>query len=349
MSTFAKLADLPLEIESCELQGLTKSVALGERMTTVVRLLGAGEEGVGEDVIVYPNDQLAFQLAGPPDLKGSWTLSEFGDHIDNLDLFTVEPLFKSYRGWRRWAFHSAALDLALRQSGSALHEVLAIEPQPMTFVLSVNLGEPAHTDSLHALLARYPDLRLKLDVAPSWDDQLLGELAELNAVDTIDFKGFTPDLGDALPADPALYRRVAEAFPDAWLEDPNLNTPEADAALAEHRDRITWDTLSRSIADIESLAFAPRMINIKPSRFGSLRELFTAYDFCAERGIGVYAGGMFELGPGRGQAQYLASLFHPQTPNDIAPAGYNDPVPADGLPVSPLAPAPTATGFRWEA
>src|SRR6185312_2399770 len=116
MSTFAKLADLPLEIESCSLQGLTKSVALGERMTTVVHLLGAGEEGVGEDVIVYPNDQLAFQLAGPPDLTGSWTLAEFGDHIDDLDLFTVEPLFKSYRGWRRWAFHSAALDLALRQS-----------------------------------------------------------------------------------------------------------------------------------------------------------------------------------------------------------------------------------------
>ncbi len=348
MSTFAKLADLPLEIESCSLQGLTKSVALGERMTTVVHLLGAGEEGVGEDVIVYPNDQLAFQLAEPPDLTGSWTLAEFGDHIDSLDLFTVEPLFKAYRAWRRWAFHSAALDLALRQSGSALHEVLAVQPQPMNFVLSASLGEPAHTDALHALRARYPDLRLKLDVSPSWDDRLLGEIAGLGAVDTVDFKGFTPDLGDALPADPALYRRVAEALPDAWLEDPNLNSPEADAALADYRDRITWDTPSRSIADIESLAFAPRMINIKPSRFGSLRELFAAYDFCAERGIGVYAGGMFELGPGRGQAQYLASLFHAQTPNDIAPAGYNDPVPADGLPASPLPPAPTATGFRWE-
>jgi hypothetical protein len=90
------------------------------------------------------------------------------------------------------------------------------------------------------------------------------------------------------------------------------------------------------------------MINIKPSRLGSLRELCAAYDFCAEQGIGVYAGGMFELGPGRGQAQYLASLFHAQAPNDIAPAGYNMPVPADGLPSSPLAPTPAAVGFRWE-
>jgi L-alanine-DL-glutamate epimerase-like enolase superfamily enzyme len=348
-STFAKLADLPLEIESCSLEGLSQDVSMGFwRLTTVVHLHGGGEEGVGEDVIPYPDDQTAFQRAGVSDVAGSWTLAEFGAHVDSLDLFTVEPLFSAYRKWRRWAFHSAALDLALRQAGRALHEVLEVEPRPMMFVLSTGLGEPASTDGLRALLARYPYLRLKLDASSSWDDRLLGELAELNVVDTVDFKGFTPDLGDAIPADPALYQRIAEALPGVWLEDPNLGTPEADAALAPHRERITWDTPSRSIADIEALEFAPRMINIKPSRFGSLQELCAAYDFCAERGIGVYAGGMFELGPGRGQAQYLASMFHPQGPNDIAPAGYNDPVPVDGLQASPLPPTPTATGFRWE-
>ncbi len=348
-STFAKLADLPLEIESCSLQGLAKDISMGfERLATVVCLHGDGEEGVGEDVVSYPNDQLAFQRTGAPDLAGSWTLAEFGTHVDGLDLFTEQPLFGAYRAWRRWAFHSAALDLALRQAGRALHAVLGLEPQPMTFVLSTGLGEPASTDGLRELLGRYPDLRLKLDASASWEDRLLNELAELNAVDTIDFKSFTPDLGDACPADPSLYRRVAEALPHVWLEDPNLATPEADAALAPYRDRITWDTPSRSIADIQALAFAPQMINIKPSRFGSLQALCAAYDFCAEQGIGVYAGGMFELGPGRGQAQYLASLFHPTAPNDIAPAGYNDTVPADGLPASPLSPAPAAAGFRWE-
>jgi hypothetical protein len=56
---------------------------------------------------------------------------------------------------------------------------------------------------------------------------------------------------------------------------------------------------------------------------------------------------MFELGPGRGQIQYLASLFHPDGPNDVAPGAYNDPEPTPGLPPSPLQPAPAATGFRW--
>ena len=61
------------------------------------------------------------------------------------------------------------------------------------------------------------------------------------------------------------------------------------------------------------------MVNIKPSRLGGLRNLLDAYDYCAERGIGNYGGGQFELGVGRGQIQYLASLFHADAPNDVAP------------------------------
>ena len=60
-------------------------------------------------------------------------------------------------------------------------------------------------------------------------------------------------------------------------------------------------------------------MNIKPSRFGSIQELFDTYDYCAKNKIAMYGGGQFELGPGRGQIQYLASLFHPGTPNDVAP------------------------------
>ena len=60
----------------------------------------------------------------------------------------------------------------------------------------------------------------------------------------------------------------------------------------------------------------------------------------------LYGGGQFELGVGRGQIQLLASLFHPDAPNDVAPGGYNDPEPASGLPRSPLAVAPAATGFQ---
>ena len=119
--------------------------------------------------------------------------------------------------------------------------------------------------------------------------------------------------------------------------------------LAPHRDRITWDADIHSREDIEALPFPPRMVNLKPSRLGGIRPLFDAYDFCAEHDIGAYGGGQFELGPGRGQIQYLASLFHPDAPNDTSPAAYNDADPSADLPECPLAPAPAATGFRWDA
>ena len=98
-----------------------------------------------------------------------------------------------------------------------------------------------------------------------------------------------------------------------------------------------------SVADIESCPWPPKMVNIKPSRFGPLSELFAAYDHCDAKGIGAYGGGQWELGPGRGQIQYLASVFHPDTPNDVAPSGYNtDPYEPDH-PTSPLEPAAPAT------
>ena len=139
---------------------------------------------------------------------------------------------------------------------------------------------------------------------------------------------------------------MAQGLPQAWLEDPRL-TPETDAVLRPHRARITWDAPIHTLADVLALPFPPRMINVKPSRSGSVRELFEIYEHCEANGIGTYGGGQFELGVGRGQIQYLASLFSPDAPNDVAPAAYNAPAPTPGLPSSPLAPQPSETGFQW--
>ena len=66
-------------------------------------------------------------------------------------------------------------------------------------------------------------------------------------------------------------------------------------------------------------------------------------------GVRMYGGGMGEIGVGRGQVQLLASLFHPDAPNDVAPAPFNAPDLPPGLPTSPLAAPRSTTGFRWEA
>jgi hypothetical protein len=349
VSTFDLLAGLELQVDSYELEGLRLQVSSGfERLSTVVHLHGGGHEGVGEDVVYQAEDHVAFQEAGPVhDLAGRYRLDEFCALVDSLDLFPVAPKMDVSRLYRRWTFHSAALDLALRQAERPLYEVLERPPQPLTFVVSLRLGEPATIDPVRRRLERYPELRFKLDATSSWTPELIGELVATGAVDSIDFKAlYRGTIVDQAP-DPVLYRRVVEAFPEAWLEDPDVVTPETAAALAGEHARITWDAPIHSIADVEALPFPPRMVNLKPSRIGGLPALCAAYDYCAGRGIGAYGGGQFELGPGRGQAQYLASLFHPDTPNDLAPSAYNVDDPPTGLPVSPLPPAPSAVGFRW--
>ena len=349
VSTYARVADLPLEIEGYSLEGLSRTVSSGfERLTTVIRLHGGGEEGLGEDVTYDGELQLAQQEHGSTlPLAGSWTFDSFARHLDEVDTFPAgAPDREVYRNYRQWGFESAALDLALRQAGRSLADAIGYEPRPVTFVVSSRMGDPATLEPVTRRLARYPDLRFKLDATPDWDDALIAGLVETGAVDSIDFKGAYKGTAVDVTTDPAMYRRVAHAFPNAWLEDPDLETEEARDALAPYSDRITWDAPIHSIDDILAQRILPRTVNLKPSRFGSLRALFDAYDFCEERGMGAYGGGQYELGPGRGQIQYLAALFHPDAPNDIAPAGYDALDPEPGLPTSPLEPDLEPVGFR---
>jgi L-alanine-DL-glutamate epimerase-like enolase superfamily enzyme len=348
VSTWGLVAGLPLTVEGYSLRALQESVSSDfERKSTVIALGGADHEGTGEDVTYDAVDQEILQAAGPVlPLAGSFTIGSFCDLIGELDLFPEPPQREVSARYRRWAYESAALDLALRQAGTTLHEALGREPQPVRFVVSLRLGEPPSMEPLLSRLELYPGLRFKLDPTSSWDEALIAELVATGAVDSVDFKGhYVGSIVDQAP-DPVLYRHAAEAFPQAWIEDPAL-TPETDAVLAPHRDRFSWDAPIHSIQDILDLPYPPRMVNIKPSRLGGLRSLLDAYDHCEANGIGCYGGGQFELGVGRGQNQYLASLFHADAPNDVAPTGFNLPEVAPGLRSSPLAPAPSALGFAW--
>lgn len=357
MASFDAIADLPLEIDGCEFEGLGITLGSFERLTTIVKLRGGGHEGIGEDVVYDPIDHIGQQDHGPPQgLEGKFSFGELSERLDGIDLFPAGPPVREdvSRDYRRWAFESAALDLALRQAGTNLAAALGREPRPVNFVNSMRLagmeGERSSIEPLRARLAVYPTLRFKLDPVNDWDDELIAALAETGAVDSLDLKGFYKGTPVDVETDPELYRKLIETFPDAWLEDPDVNEKTRPLLEPVH-ERVTWDAPIHSIADIEAMPWSPpRTVNVKPSRFGPTRNLFAAYDYCEERGIGAYGGGQTELGQGRGQIQYLASIFHPDTPNDVAPGGYNDPEQATkpGLPPSPLEPAIEELGFRWK-
>ena len=340
-SLWPRLAELPLVIEACEYERLHAVLAYEfERVTTHVRLLGAGTDGLGEDVSVLREDGTALHEARPSlALEGEWTLGGFCEHLAALELWPEPPEWDVALRLRNWAFESAALDLALRQAGRSLHEVLGLEPQPVRFVNSLGLGEEPSIEPVRRRLDRSPGVRFKLDAAVTWAPSLVDAVAATGAVDTIDFKGqygFEVEDPQALGA---LYDRVLAAFPHAYLEDPH-DRPEIAQRLGDHLERVAYDAPIRSAEDIGATPLAARVVNVKPSRIGSLGALFEVYARCAAERRPMYGGGMGELGVGRGQIELLAALFHADAPNDVAPSAYNEDDPAGGLPASPLTPRP---------
>ena len=324
-SLWPRVAGLPLVIEACEYERLHAVLAYEfERVTTHVRLVGAGADGLGEDVSVFREDGTALHETRPAlPLEGEWTLAGFCEHLATLELWPEPPEWDAALRFRNWAFESAALDLALRQAGRSLHEVLGLEPRPVRFVNSLGLGKEPSIEPLRRRLARSPGVRFKLDAEATWPPALVDEVAATGAVDTIDFKGqygFEVEDPEALGA---LYDRVLAAFPDAYLEDPH-DLPEIAQRLGDHLDRVSYDAPIRSADDIGATPLAARVVNVKPSRIGSLRDLFEVYARCARERRPMYGGGMGELGVGRGQIELLAALFHADAPNDVAPSAYNE-------------------------
>jgi hypothetical protein len=316
VSDYPRLAGLPLRIESLELDRRELDVSSGfTRVTTTVQLSGAGKTGEGEDVTYEAPMHEGFPR---PDLAGEWTLDELSAHLEPLEL----------PDYRRWAFESAALDLALRQAGLTLAEAVGREYRPVRFVVSTR-------QDIDRFLAVRPELEFKVDPTGDWSREVIDELGSTGKIRCADLKAYYRGTAVDQEPDPRLYRDVVEGFADAVIEDAGF-TDETRPILREAAERLSYDAPIHSVADIDALELPPRWLNIKPSRFGTVHRLLETIAYAEERGISLYGGGQFELGPGRSHIQALASTYYADNANDVAPSVYNEPeLPAEP-PASPL-------------
>jgi hypothetical protein len=334
-SLWDSLADLRVRIDDYSVQ--RRELAVSDsftRVTSTVVLHGDGETGEGEDVTYTASDH--DHCPEGEMLAGTWSLHDYSVRLGELGLFDAEPQMAASRDYRRWAFESAALDLALRQSGRSLADVVDRPYRPLRFVASTRAEIGPYRDL-------NPELEFKLDVAEDWDRALMEQLAATDRVRVLDLKAYYRNTSVDLAPDPDLYRLVVECFPDVVIEDAWLEDGCREA-LAGAEDRLSFDAPIHSWADVGKLPLAPRWLNIKPSRFGTLRGLLECIEACEARDIRMYGGGQFELGPGRRQIQRLASVFYADAANDVAPSEYNEGLPHAGLSPSPL-PPPEGPGF----
>ena len=329
MSDYPRLAELPLRVEELRLERRELQVSSGfTRVTTTVQLSGAGETGEGEDVTYEAELHDGFPQ---PDLTGEWTLDRLSARLEPLEL----------HDYRRWAFESAALDLALRQSGLTLAEATGREYRPVRFVVSTR-------DDIQRFLVVRPELEFKVDPTSAWSRGLIDELASTGKIRCADLKAYYRGTVVDQEPDARLYRDVVEGFADAVIEDAGF-TDETRPILQEAADRLSYDAPIHSVADVEALELPPRWLNIKPSRFGSVRRLLETIAYAEERGIRLYGGGQFELGPGRSHIQALASTYYADNANDVAPGVYNEPQLPPDVPASPLQVPDSPKGLAFSA
>jgi len=292
------LANLPVVVDaaSCVSRAVPVSSYGGARPTSTVTLAGAGREGTGEHVGWTDEAHAAFRARLPRVGRRACLLGELSEWLR----VTIDAPYD------RAAIEMAAIELALRQRTTTLGALAGVTPRPVRHVVSF-----ARADDPLAEAARHPAAELKVDVDPAWADSVWRGLGALGRVAILDWKG---------AGDDTAFARAMDAMPGVLHEDPAEPWPEA------MYPRLALDA---SITTAGALAgVAPVAVNLKPARMGGVLEMLAAAARCAERGIAVYLGGMFEIDVGRRQLRDLAAVLCPDGPNDLAAIPLADPPPA---------------------
>lgn len=143
-----------------------------------------------------------------------------------------------------------------------------------------------------AIRKRYPDLRLQVDANSAYTLETasaLDPLDELNLL-LIEQPLYEDDIWD--------HRKLQARFKTAICLDESIVSPRH----------------ARYALEME----ACRNINIKPARVGGLSQAIIIHNYCRERNIPVWCGGMLETGVGRASNLAIASLPGFLLPGDIS-------------------------------
>ncbi|NIM91858.1 MAG: o-succinylbenzoate synthase [Candidatus Aminicenantes bacterium] len=159
--------------------------------------------------------------------------------------------------------------------------------------------------------------RVKLKIKPGWDVEVLRQARQ-----QFPRISLQADANGAYSLEDRETLKKLDEFDLVMLEQP---FPPYD--LWDHsqlqKELKTPVCLDESILSVESARKAYemgscRIINIKVGRVGGIVEAVKVHDFCAEKGIPVWCGGMLESGVGRVHNLHLATLPNFKFPNDLS-------------------------------
>lgn len=162
--------------------------------------------------------------------------------------------------------------------------------------------------------------RVKLKIAPGWDEEMLQAVRSVFPTQTIHVDG---NSGYRYDHDAAMFKRM-DRFHLAMIEQPFQAGDLYDHAKLQAQidtpicldETITAPWIAEQAVEMKACG----CINIKPPRVGGLQNSLDINEICRQAGIGCWIGGMMEGDIGKGICTELAALPYMTYPHDITPA-----------------------------
>lgn len=232
----------------------------------------------------------------------------------------VSERFRSIRrnNMAKSALEGAVWDLFAKRSNQTLANALGGEKKQIE--VGISIGIQSSVKELLEIISNHVDegyKRIKIKIKPGWDYDVLKEVRQ--HFPNLDM------MADANSAytlkDIELLKRLDE------LDLMMIEQPLAHDDIIEHAklqaQLSTPICLDESIHSLEDARKAIelgscKIINIKIGRVGGLTESLKIHNYCLEKGIPVWCGGMLESGIGRAHNIALTSLSQFVLPGDTA-------------------------------
>ncbi|HWK22522.1 MAG TPA: o-succinylbenzoate synthase [Ureibacillus sp.] len=241
----------------------------------------------------------------------------------NKEISHPDELLELFKGIRKnnmakSAIEGAIWDIYVQQTHQSLAQAIGGNKKKIEVGISLGIQETIEKQ-IEVVDKAIKDgyKRIKLKIKPGWDVDVLRILREK-----------FPDVPMMADANSAYTLKDINVFKELdkfnlmMIEQPLASDDIIDHAILQKQIK-TPICLDESIHSLEDARKAIELgscgvINIKIGRVGGITEAKRIHDYCEEKGIPVWCGGMLEAGIGRAHNIALTSLSNFVLPGDTA-------------------------------
>lgn len=232
----------------------------------------------------------------------------------------VSDIFSAIRknNMAKSTIEGAVWDIYAQQTNQSLAQALGGNKEKIEVGISIGIQDTI--EDLVSLVDGYVKegfKRIKVKIKPGWDVEVMRTLRE-----TFPDVAIMADANSAYTLDDIDVLKQLDAFDLMMIEQPLASDDIVDHAQLQKEIK-TAICLDESIHSLEDTRKAvelgsTKIINIKIGRVGGLTEAKRIHDYCGEKGIPVWCGGMLESGIGRSHNVALTTLSNFVLPGDTA-------------------------------